>query len=170
MLKLLKKKKKIHDDEPFLIAYILRNSRSVNSLLQYINSHPGGRDAARKDIIKIKYWYSKCSPVIKNIVRKMVTHFEYFQIEKDHLCEIFSDDMYEFFNIIDIENNLQFKINTNEVKISISMDVVISTEIHDYTMFLYATRSVMYIKKNIKIMEKSKLMEDRKQEYINAYK
>lgn len=165
-----KKTTRRHDDEPFLIAHVLRGSGSVSSLLNFISTHPSGADVARKDIIKIKYWYSKCSPVVQNIVRKMVTEFQKFEIEDEEWRGIFSDDMVKHFKVIDNDTKLSFRVNSGSCKIEISGGNDLSKDPHDWTIFLYATRSVLYIKNNIDEMRKSQARERTKMNYMETYK
>lgn len=167
-----KKTIKRHEDEPYLIAHVLRGSGSVSSLLHFISTHPGGEDAARRDIIKIKYWYSKCSPVVQNIVRKMVTDFESFDVETENWRSRYydSDESSEYFEVRDRKTGLRFNVNTDECKIKIPGGDELSKDIFDWTLFLDATRSVMYIKNNIDEMRKSQASERRKQNYMETYK
>lgn len=164
-----KKKTKRHEDEPFLIAHVLRGSGSVSSLLRFVSTHPGGGDAARKDIIKIKYWYSKCSPVVQNIVRKMVKEFQKFDVEEDQWRSVF-DDITQHFKITDTDTRLTFRVDSTSCKIEIAGGNDLSRDPHDWTLFLYATRSVLYIKNNIDEMRKSQANERTKQNYVEAYK
>lgn len=165
-----KKTPKRSDDESFLIAHIIRGSGSVSSLLHYIKNHPGGGDAAREDIIRIKYWYSKCTPVVKTIVRKMVTSFEYFSVEKDEFRGLFSDDTVEHFKVVDMDNSLWFRCDSKNPVIEIENDGVLSSNRIDWIIFLYALRSVMYIKKNIAEMKKSQRTENTKTRYMESYR
>lgn len=166
-----KKIQKRHEDEPFLIAHVLRGSGSVSSLLHFINTHPVSADAARKDIIKIKYWYSKCSPVVQNIVRKMVKEFECFEVEEDEPWRaILTDDLTQRFKVTDKDTKLVFRVNSIECKIQIRGGNSLSTDSHDWTLFLYATRSVLYIQKNIDEMRKSQASERTKRSYMEMYK
>ena len=165
---MFKKKKKnlIHKDEPYLIAHILRKEGSVSSLRHFIDTHPAGQDAARRDIIKMKYMYSKCSYVVQNIIRKMVTQFEKFCIQR---IEFWYDNAPEKFTVTDNDTGLWFKLSDKKVKIAIPNDGILTTDQTEWTLFLYATKSVDYIKENIKEMQKSQLTEKMKQRYIDTY-
>lgn len=165
-----KKTNKRHEDEPFLIAHVLRGSGSVSSLLHFISTHPGGADTARKDIIKIKYWYSKCSPVVQNIVRKMVKDFQKFDVEDEVWRGIIYDDMVQHFKIVDNDTKLTFRVNSGSCKIEIYGGNDLSNDPYDWTLFLYATRSVLYIKNNIDEMRKSQARERTKMNYLETYK
>ncbi|AFC21598.1 hypothetical protein GAP32_148 [Cronobacter phage vB_CsaM_GAP32] len=165
-----KKKAKRHDDESFLIAHILRGSGSVSSLLRYIKTHPESADAARSDIIKIKYWYSKCSPVVQNIVHKMVTKFELFDVENEDWRGLYTDELTQYFKVTDKETRLHFKVNSGKEAIEIKGNQTLSTNNIDWIIFLYATRSVIYIKNNIEEMIKSQANERTKNNYIELYK
>lgn len=157
------------DDEPFLIAHVIRGSGSVSSLLHFVNNHPAGADAARKDIIKIKYWYSKCSPVVQNIVRKMVTSFEKFDVEEEEWRGLFNDDLTQHFKVTDRDTKLWFRFDTSKPSIDIQNDGILSKDRNDWTIFVYATRSVLYIQKNIETMRKSQRTEQAKNQYLESY-
>ncbi|SOK58954.1 hypothetical protein [Yersinia phage fHe-Yen9-03] len=166
---MIKKRKnnKSSRDEPYLIAYILRGSTS--SLLNYITSHPGGMDAARKDIIKIKYLFSKCHLVIQNLVRKMVTKFESFEIKQNDWC--FDEEQIEY-TIKDNDTGYWFfceDINGN-AEIKIAENGILSNNKIEHTMFVYAIKSVEYIKNNIVQIIKDQKTEQMKQQYIEVYK
>ncbi|QXO12395.1 hypothetical protein pEaSNUABM49_00149 [Erwinia phage pEa_SNUABM_49] len=165
-----KRKNKISPDEKYLIAYILRGSTS--SLLNYMATHPYGMNAARKDIIKIKYWFSKCHPVVQNLIRKMVTKFEYFNIDTN-LHYNFHDDDYIVYTTTDIDTGYWFRcydIGCGQSDIKIAEDGILTNSSLEHKMFVYAIKSVSYIKENIVQIQKDQKTDQMKQQYMEVYK
>lgn len=159
-----RKSKKVSPNEKYLLAYMFKGS--VVSLLRFIEEHPGGKDAARRDIIKIKYNLAKCHPVLRNLVIKMVKRYDCFKID---------DSWYDEYKCIitDNTNSLQFecqKVFGGDVYIKIIGGSILTNTYIEHQMLMYAIMCVHYVKDNIKALDEEQRAAKTKQRYIDAYR
>lgn len=162
------RKWKSHEEKEYLLAYLLKGS--IASLINYINTHPKGKDAGRRDIVEMKYILSKCTPVIRNIIFKMFKEFDDFFVDYDITWDA-SDRRWIEYSAFDHSTQFKFRAyrDSKDALIFLSDYTKISDSIHDHQMFIYAAIGSIFIKKNIKRFEEEQKQFKIKNKVIEAY-
>lgn len=149
----------------YILAYLMKGS--VASLNSYINEHPQGKDAARKDIIDIKYALSHCSNLVRTIIIKMYKQMETFDVWID---DMLGED-YLYYKVHDKSTNYTFESHSYDSNhnIELSDGTNISKLLVDYKMFIMAVIGIMYIKDNIEKFERERENQVMKSKVEAAY-
>lgn len=78
-------KRKTHQYDPYFYGIVIAKS---TSLLLYINSHPEGKDYARRRVIEAKYNISKIHPVLYGLYKRAINEYSDYFINKDMFISV----------------------------------------------------------------------------------
>lgn len=152
-------------ESDYILAYLLKGS--VASLNRYINAHPRGKDAGRRDIITIKYALSNCSTLVRSLILKMYKEMDSFNVSTDNML----GNEYLEYQVHDTKTQYKFQCFINDKKhvIELSDGTKISDLLVDYKLFMMAAMGIIYIEDNIQKFEKEREEQKTKLKVMAAY-